>query len=102
MEATTLRLRDPAPTQKTRPCEHSYHGGDVPGNPIDAHLLQMISPELKLAVSASQGLASHCKATRQQRSLRGQERHCIGLSPIRSVRARRSIILSVGLILSKK
>jgi len=76
--------------------------GDVPGNPIDAHLLQMISPELKLVAPASQGLASRCKATRQQRSLRGQERHCIGLSPIRSLRARRRIILSVGLILSKK
>src|SRR5208337_4403101 len=35
--------------------------GDVPGNPIDAHLLQMISPELKLVAPASQGLASRCQ-----------------------------------------
>jgi hypothetical protein len=62
-----------------RPCPHSKNttvrallsGGDIPGNPIDAHLLQMTSPELKLAVSASQGLASRCETT--ERSFRGQE-----------------------------
>ena len=57
--------RDPTRTQKTRPCQRCYPGGDVPGNPIDAHLLQMISPELKLAASTSQGLASRCKATKE-------------------------------------
>src|SRR5271157_4029920 len=49
----------------------TYPPGNVPGNPIDAHLEQMTSLELTRAVSASQGLDSGCKAT--EGSLRGQE-----------------------------
>ena len=61
-----MRLRAPARTQKNTTVRALLPRGDVPGNPIDTHLLQMISLQLKLTVSASQGLASGCKATEQK------------------------------------
>src|SRR5208337_1549064 len=61
----------PCPHPKNTTVRALLPRGDVPGNPIDAHLEQMTSLELKRAVSASQGLDSGCKAI--EGTLRGQE-----------------------------